>query len=373
MRIVSTSGLTEVDELARIEFKNAITGKVHSVSVWASDTENKDYEPFHVFMTDLFELDYRDLYEGVYGDALSDNLWDGYLSDLIGNNIEIKKLLVKNYEEDESDFDIEIPAINQKMDLHSIIVEQEFSDILYKIDQRLLEKSDLVNFGKLVEQRKHRGIHSDQNLNDVFNRVLSESMIENEDIPYLKATYESLDMNIPNELTKDDRGIFKNRILQMNYEELHAEAEKIIKNISAYQLTMDDEVDKIAVIIPFLDKDNYDVYGTALETLRTKGNNADLGMSVNYSSFIWHLEGHQQEKIEEVVKYQLEKIQQIEESDSYINDAMNSRLSDLESLISREQLTILMNRDEGLTREMSKNIPKYKVGTKKKRAFEMER
>lgn len=136
MKIVSMSGLTEVDELARIEFRNGVTGKIHSVSIWASEAENKDNEPFHVFMPNPNDVDLADY--SLY-DALSDNLWDGYLHDLVENSSEIKKLLKQNYE-NESDFDIEIPIVNQKMDLHYIIVNQELSDILYKIDERLLEK-----------------------------------------------------------------------------------------------------------------------------------------------------------------------------------------------------------------------------------------
>lgn len=169
----------------------------------------------------------------------------------------------------------------------------------------------------------------------------------------------------------------------MDYEELHAEAETIVQNVSVNQLAIEEklrsEIDKMAVIIPFLDAKNYSVYETALGALRMKEDYTNSSLDVNYSLFISQLEEHQQRKIEEVVKYKIEKIYHLDELESYVDHVMNSRLSDLEDLVSREQLEILMNNDDGLEREVIKGVLKTneqfksKVSGKKKKAFEMER
>jgi len=49
-----------------------------------------------------------------------------------------------------TEFSFDIPINKLTMSLQEIIIDEELADILIKSEHDLLEKSDLVDFGKLV-------------------------------------------------------------------------------------------------------------------------------------------------------------------------------------------------------------------------------
>lgn len=194
----------DIDLLAQIEITNAVNGKTHELAVWASDGENKDFEPYYVYMNSPRDLDFER--SDTYQDALSDNLIDSQLFQLIEPDDEIKSVIGDYYDGDCTDFEFNIPTENQRIDLHEIIVDEELADILIKSENGLLEKSDLVDFGKLVgNDSLDLDFKFDEDLKKSFDNALSNGNVTKDEIPHLKASYESLNIKEPDSFSSNKK------------------------------------------------------------------------------------------------------------------------------------------------------------------------
>ncbi len=192
----------DIDLLATIEITNAVNGKTHELAVWASDGENKDFEPYYVYMNSPRDLDFER--SDTYQDALSDNLIDSQLFKLIEPDDEIKSVIGDYYDGDCTNFEFNIPTENQRMDLHEIIVDEELADILIKSENNLLEKSDLVDFGKLIENDNlNLNFNFDEDLKKTFDNTLSNGNVTKDEMPYLKASYNSLNIKEPDSFSNN--------------------------------------------------------------------------------------------------------------------------------------------------------------------------
>lgn len=204
MQIKNVEGLSDVDEVAKIVITNGVSGKEHELSVWANDAANNELAPYYVYMNMPGQIDLEN--HDTYSDALSDNLHDGQLFEIINHDDEIEQAINDFHEGSRSDFNFNIPIEQQKMNVHEIVIDEELSDILIKSENGLLEKSDLVNFGKLVNNDLNDlNFKFDENLKKYFDNALSDSHIKNDEKPYLKASYESLDMKILDDFSKNKK------------------------------------------------------------------------------------------------------------------------------------------------------------------------
>lgn len=207
MRIIpveAVDGAVDIDLLATIEFTNGVNGKTHELAVWASDGGSREFEPHYVYMNSPRDLDFER--SDTYKDALSDNLIDSQLFYLIEPDEEIESVISDHHDGVCTDFEFKIPTENQRMDLHEIIVDEELADILIKSESNLLEKSDLVDFGKLVgNDLKDLDFSFDEDLKKSFDNALSNSVVAKDEIPHLKASYQSLNIKEPDSFSNNKK------------------------------------------------------------------------------------------------------------------------------------------------------------------------
>lgn len=194
----------DVDLLATIEITNGLNGKVHELAVWASDGENRELEPYYVYMNSPRDLEVEDTYEG----ALSSNLIDSQLFQIVKPDDEIETVISDYHDGTCNNFEFSIPNEDMRMGIHEIVVDEELADILIKSENNLLEKSDLVDFGKLTgDDSQSIDFSSHEDLKKAFDNTLSNSDIAKDEIPHLKACYESLNMKIPDDFSQSKKPI----------------------------------------------------------------------------------------------------------------------------------------------------------------------
>ena len=196
MQIKNIEGDRDIDEIAKIVITNAVNGKEHELSVWASDGENNELAPHYVYMNMPGELDLEN--NDTYQDALADNLHDGQLFEIIKYDDEIESVISDYHDGVSTEFEFNIPTEKQTMSLQEIVIDEELADILIKSENNLLEKSDLVDFGKLVgNDLQDLNFSFDEDLKKSFDNALSNSNIAKDEIPHVKASYESLSIKLP--------------------------------------------------------------------------------------------------------------------------------------------------------------------------------
>lgn len=204
MQIKNIEGISDVDELATIVITNGVNGKEHELSVWASDAENNELAPYYVYMNMPGELDFEN--NDTYQNALSNSLFDGQLFDIIEQDDEIETVIGDYHDGVCTEFSFDIPNEKLTMSLQGIIIDEELADILIKSESDLLEKSDLVDFGKLVgNDLQDLDFSFDESLKKSFDNALANNGIAKEEIPYLKASYKSLNIKIPDDFSTNKK------------------------------------------------------------------------------------------------------------------------------------------------------------------------
>lgn len=196
-------------ELADLVYTNGTTGKEHIFSIWHDIDDITDEKmtlsdlqdsALYVFIHDP-SFNYSD-YDSLQ-DGLENNLQDYLLSDLITYDEALEKQLVDYYNGNIEEFNIEIPENEQSTNIDSIIIDQEIINVLMKSELDQLEKSDLVELGKSMEDvdlkynfnfPKQENFPMEFDIENNFNKALVVTNITQEEIPFLNKTFENLNL-----------------------------------------------------------------------------------------------------------------------------------------------------------------------------------
>lgn len=188
-------------ELAMITFTNGATGKENDFSIWINrdrDEGTLTKEEFmdselNVFMSEPTNIN-SNSYESVE-DALSD-LEDYTLEDLVNLDDEIEDTLIKYYNGEIDEFNIEVQEEQQLIDAKDVVVNEEITDILMKIEPDALSYSDIVDLGKTLENydmSKFDFSVLEEELENDFNKeliVTNPNSIREDDLPYINTVFE---------------------------------------------------------------------------------------------------------------------------------------------------------------------------------------
>lgn len=190
-------------ELAEIVYTNGSTGSEHSFSVWFDPDEKEqitindlENDGLDIFMSSpVVDFSrYEDYYSGV-----EDNQFHTHLYEAIVLDDEVLQQLV-DYHNTGEDFSIEVKeGIIEKK---SVIIDEELTNVLLKHDDNLLEKSDIVDLGKTLE---NFNVDIESRLPEEvelkFNELISDGFDNNNEKKFIKTAFDKL--NIPNDISLD--------------------------------------------------------------------------------------------------------------------------------------------------------------------------
>ncbi|RKD26510.1 hypothetical protein BEP19_16875 [Ammoniphilus oxalaticus] len=178
------------EEIAQLILTNGMTGKEHVTSICANDIEKGELQPYYVYVNLPAKQGLNQAND--YETALADSVVDTPLFEIIQPNEAIEKAIHDYANGSIDEFNLEIPKENQKMDVHEWVVNEELSNLLLKSDHGLLEKNDIINFGKLT-RGSDLGVEGllKEKLGHSFHQTLDTTRVEQTEWPFVKATLDS--------------------------------------------------------------------------------------------------------------------------------------------------------------------------------------
>ncbi|MGM9988793.1 MAG: hypothetical protein ACI35O_16425 [Bacillaceae bacterium] len=188
------NSLIDAEGLAQLTVTNGVTGKEHSFTVWAENAEEREFEPYHVYMNNPILNDYDSNYETIE-DLLNQSLSDTTLFDVVQYDEKVEKAIERYYETGEN-FSVDFPPEKQISNLHSIIVDEEIADLMIKGDKGLLEKDDIVSFGKLVQNDTDLFDSNIEFIGNQFKDVLEKKPLNKDEMKFADKTFEALNLNM---------------------------------------------------------------------------------------------------------------------------------------------------------------------------------
>jgi len=141
-------------ELAELQIVNGINGKEHIFYVYGDEgtfSEKDELGATYVWLHSVDDEISLDMSKDEIKNSLEDTkLYQTSLDDIIDYGKDVEHLLREGFEKG-TNFSVNIPEDRQKMDLNSLLVDEEIVDLTYKAQDRELSKQDILEFGKLVQ------------------------------------------------------------------------------------------------------------------------------------------------------------------------------------------------------------------------------
>lgn len=207
----------DADSLGKLVLVNKINDQEHNFEIWGkevSDFENGLDQIKDEGLEDLIwlsgvveDLDLEDSHE--VEEKISDALFQSQLADLIhgDSHKKVEQALIE-YNTTGKEFNYKIPFENQTFDIKTLLVDEEITRMTEAAMKDELTKKDVVDFGKLVEQKDSTELHVGKldYLKEPFEKALDNGVIEPHEKQAVKFAFDALQLETP-ELLKEKEAV----------------------------------------------------------------------------------------------------------------------------------------------------------------------